>query len=238
MKLALVIPTFQRTFKLKRLLDSVAKQTYTNFDVHIYYDNNDFESCSYIKELKYTFQIYHTINDKQEFVIGSWNKFFKSMFELYLGNNYSIVQWLVDDVALYPDFLEQVVNSMEKNFPDTDGVIGTRQECPGYQNYTFKWFGQSAIGRKFIERYKEVDYKVCCPFYSHFYQDEEMWMYATSLGKFINCSEALLKHYHPAFVKEEVDTTHPLVRGTVMRTDKHIYQERKEKGLIWGKSWS
>lgn len=236
-KVAIVIPTYQRAYKLKRLLDSIDKQTYNNFDVYIYYDNKDFETYKEIVKIPYSFSTYHIINDKQEFVIGSWNKFFKSMFNEYNDKNYQTVQWLVDDVTIAPDFLEQVTKCMTENFPDTDGVIGTRQECPGYENYTYKWFGQSLLGRKFIERYKDVDYQVCCPKYSHFFQDEEMWSYASNLGKAKCCSQALLQHFHPAFIKEEIDTTHPLVRGTVMSKDKEVYEFRKKNNLLWGRTF-
>ena len=238
MKIAVVIPTFERAYKLNRLLDSLDKQTFKDFDVHIYHDNRDYETATMVDRAKHdSYRIIQLVNGQQEFVIGSWNKFFKSMFDEYSILNYQAVQWLVDDVALYPDFLEKAVGALYEHFPDTDGVIGTRQECPGYSNYTFKWFGQSLLGRKFIERYKDVDYQVCCPYYKHFYQDEEMWQFACSLEKFRNCPEALLKHYHPAFDKAELDSTHPLVRGTVMGEDRAIYAERKRLNLVWGQSW-
>lgn len=240
MKIAVAIPTFQRPKKLKRLLDSLETQTYKDFHVIIFYDNNDHETCSYIKTLHYNFYISHVINDKQEFVIGSWNKVFKEIVNKhdFVGNFvFDCVQWLVDDVELTPNFLEQAVACLKAYYPDTDGVIGTAQLCPGREDYTFKWYGQPLIGRKFIERYKDVDYKVCCPQYSHFFQDEEMWLYAKSLNKFENCEEAVLYHYHPAFKPEEMDSTHPIVRGKLMRQDRAIFDERQKRGLIWGKSW-
>lgn len=238
MRIAVVIPTYKRIKKLERCLDSVQKQTYRDFDVYIYCDNNDYETFEYFSnQSQTTWRKYSCIkmigtNGKQEFVIGTWNNFFTNYY-----NRYDAVAWIVDDVELYPNYLRELANCMHQNFPDLDGVIGAKQECPNHPEYTFKWYGQCLIGRKFIERYKDVDYKVCCPDYSHFYQDEEMWMFANELGKFKNCETAVLKHYHPAFVKEEVDDTHPLVRGRVKRVDDGTYAMRRKQGLVWGKSW-
>jgi len=241
MKLALVIPTYERVQKLKRLIDSIAEQTYKNFDVHIYCDNKDEETASsiteYIINKKYSFSVYVNVNQKRELVIGSWNKFFKAMFREYKDYNYDAVQWLVDDVELYPDFLEQVVNYMKYNFSDTDGVIGTNQICPGHPRYTFKWYGQACLGKKFIERYKDVDYQVCCPFYNHFFQDEEMFLFASKNRKFIEGRKAILKHYHPSFVREEKDTTHSIVRGDMQYQDKTTYLSRRGRNLLWGESF-
>lgn len=229
-KIAVVIPTYKRTRKLNRCLESLEQQTYKDFNIFIYCDNNDIETYNYIRENWFVAGC--IVNDKQEFVIGSWNKFF-SQFH----NKYDAVLWCVDDVELHPTCLEELVKSMKSNFPDLDGVVGVKQECPGHPEYTFKWYGQCLIGKKFIERYKEVDYAVCCPDYQHFYQDEEMWMYASSLGKFVNCETAVLNHYHPAFVPEEMDETHPIVRGKTKRIDDAVYKMRREKNLIWGLTW-
>ncbi len=237
-KVAIVIPTYQRIKKLKKCLYSLSNQTYQNFDIHIYCDNNDKETFNYFADsplntwTQYGAIKQITVNDKQEFVIGSWNKFFTQYH-----NQYDAVAWIVDDVELHPTYIEELVKSMQTNFPDLDGVVGAKQECPGRPDYTFKWYGQCLIGRKFIERYKEVDYAVCCPYYKHFYQDEEMWMFANSLGKFVNCETAILNHYHPAFVPEEMDATHPIVRGQVKKNDDAVYRMRREKNLVWGQTW-
>lgn len=238
LRIAVVIPTFNRIKKLERCIRSLENQTYKKFDIHIYADNNDEQTRIDISKLYsqsdgYIWPVYDIqVNDKQEYVTGSWNKFFKDY-----SMKYDAVALLVDDVELYPNYLEELVKSMQSNYPDLDGVIGAKQECPGRDDYTFKYYGQTLIGRKFIERYKDVEYAVWCPFYKHFFPDEEMWIYANSLGKFVNCETAVLKHYHPAFVSEEVDQTHNLIRGEVKRYDKTIYEMRKNKNLVWGKTW-
>lgn len=235
MRIAVVIPTYKRIKKLERCLWSLAKQTYQNFDVHIYCDNNDHETLDWLRtkdNVVNRFINYVSVNTKQEFVIGSWNKFFKQYHE-----NYDAVQWLVDDVEVSENFLAEMLAMMIKEFPDTDGVIGSKQICPGREDYTFKWYGQPLIGRKFIERYKEVNYQVCCPDYNHFYQDEEMFEYANSLAKWNVAKDAVLKHYHPSFLPDELDDTHPLVRGVIQKIDNATRWERQQKNLNWGNSF-
>ena len=75
---------------------------------------------------------------------------------------------LCDDVELLPNTLEKAVLLHNQKFFDTDGVVGFAQDCPGYPRYTFKWFGQTLIGRKFVERYRDANYQICCPDYYHF----------------------------------------------------------------------
>lgn len=235
---AVVIPTYKRIKKLERCLKSLEAQTYKDFSIHIYCDNNDTDTYNWLADYK-QHRVYSTLNSKQEFVIGSWNKFFTGNFsyKYITKTDYDAVLWCVDDVELYPNTIAEAVACMIKNFPDLDGVVGLKQECPGRPEYTFKWFGQCLIGRKFIERYTKSGHEVCCPDYHHFYQDEELWEFASGLGKFVNCEEALLKHYHPGFLPEELDSTHPMVRGSIKDIDNATYGERKHKNLLWGESW-
>ena len=247
-KIAIVIPTYQRIKKLERLLDSLAKQTYQNFSVYIYCDNKDKKTFDWVEDEWINFGFTSkegrlvplescvkkaVLNDKQEFVTGSWNKFFKDYHD-----KYDAVQWLCDDTEVFPNFLEEAVKCMETNYPDTDGVIGTHQICPNHPEYTFKYYGQPLIGKKFISRYEAVDYAVCCTSFRFLFQDEELYLHATSLGKFKECNTAILKHFHPGFIKEELDSTHSLSRTNEIRqADKLTYTLRRSKGLIWGLSF-
>lgn len=241
MKIAVVIPTYERIEKLKKCLLSLSNQTYQNFSIYIYCDNNDKETFNYFANSPLnTWTQYEaikkiTVNEKREFVIGSWNKFFSQEF---IKSDYDGVAWIVDDVELYPDYLEKCVNAMQQHYPDLDGVIGTSQECPNHPEYTYKVFGQVLLGKKFIERYKEVDYKVCCPDYNHFYQDEEMWSFANKLEKFHFCKDAVLKHYHPGFIKTMLDKTHGIVRQpSIKNHDNATKKLRIQKGYLWGQNF-
>ena len=236
MKIAVVVPTYQREKKLGRCLDALYNGSYKNFEVFVYADGDDVSTLVYCLAYDFAREVKHTtceVNHKQISVIGSWNRFFKE----HINDNWDAVLWLCDDTEIYPDALELAVNSMKEHYPNLDGIIGLTQTCPTKKKFIYKPYGQILIGKKFVERFKDVDYQVCCPNYRFFFQDEELWLYATSLKKFYHCEEAKLIHYHPGYLKEEMDKTHDIVRGDIRKEDKRIYRERRRRNLIWGKSW-
>lgn len=241
MKLLIGIATYKRIEKLKRLLASLEKQTYDNFIIHIVCDNNDIDTFKYITSLT-EYKLGHigcSINKEHKFVSGAWNYVVQNYINTYI--NFDGFIGLCDDVELKPDALQNIVNTHQVCFPDTDGVCGFKQECPGHQEYTFKWFGQTLMGRKFIERYKEANYQICCPDYYHFIQDQEMYEFAKSLGSFGICSSAILNHYHPGYIKEETDETHNIIRNGNISPKKHDFEmqkKRKEKGYLWGRDFN
>lgn len=229
MKLVIGIVTYKRIKKMERLLKSIKENTFQDYEIVVMVDNNDVETVNYFKNTK----IYKRLNKRHEYVIGNWNKFIR---EFHLKAEMLIL--LVDDVELFPDCIQNAVNCMNSNFPDLDGIVGISQCAPEHPRYTWMPYGQVLIGRNFIERYKPVNYQVCMPDYLHFYQDEELWKYATALNKFVLCKEAMLIHYHPGFYREEKDETHKLIRVPEIKgKDIKTYNLRKSKGLIWGQSW-
>lgn len=238
MKLLIGIATYQRIEKLKRLLESLKKQTYDNFIISVICDDKDFETEKYIRSLE-DYKLGHigvTVQDSRRYVIGAWNTCVQGYVNTFADFDGFI--GLCDDVELFPNCFEMLVWTMQKRFPDYDGVIGISQECPGRPDYTYKPYGQTLMGRKFIERYREAGYQICCPYYKHFYQDEEMWKYATSLGKAYHSLDAKLNHYHPGFKPEEKDNTHFIVRtGGVQQGDTAIFNRRQSEGKLWGRTW-
>ena len=229
-KILIGIATYRRLQKLIRLLNSIEKQTYKDYQIVIVFDNNDKETWSYIKE-KYP-NIICILNEKQEFVIGCWNKIHKEFldFDAHLT--------LCDDVVLYENCIEEAVKELETKFPNKDGVIGITQQYPNHPNVFFQPTGQVLIGKKFLERYKNVNYQVCCPNYKQWYQDEELLLYTTFLNKFSLAKKAMLTHFHPGYYKEEMDETHNIIRGEIQKKDKEIYNKRRENNLIWGQNWT
>lgn len=244
MKVLISIPTYKRIKKLERCLKSLSEQTHNDFDVVVHCDANDEETYNWIKDGNHKKIISNKVvipvlSKERIYVIGAWNKCAREVAtnRSFVGSyTFDALAWIVDDVELYPDCIEKTVEAMKINFPDYDGVVGIQQECPGSSDYKYKPFGQVLIGRKFIERYKDVNYQVCCHFYNHLHQDEEMWIFATSLNKFA-LGQGRLKHYHPGFIKTEMDETHPIVRGKVMREDREMFRQRQERGLVWGQTF-
>lgn len=231
MKVLIGIATYQRVEKLKRLLKSIYNQTYQNFDILVVCDNNDFGTYKSLeKEFPKTSFL---VLDGQHYVIGCWNK-----IHSFAPANYGAHLTLCDDVELLPDCLEKAVKELKENFSNTDGVVGITQLYPGRENVFFQPTGQVLIGKEFIERFKKVDYRVCCNNYKQWYQDNELLEYSTKLNKFKLSKKAKLIHYHPSFYPSEMDHTHTLVRNnSVQIGDKEIYQKRLAKKLVWGESW-
>lgn len=235
MKLLIGIATYQRTKKLQRLLRSLYWTSYKDYRIEIVADNKDYNTRNEIQYLNADMVV--KVQDSHKFVIGAWNRVVQENID---KDDWDGFIGLCDDVELKIDTLQKAVDQFKEHFPDGDGVVGFKQECPGHPEYTFKWFGQTLMGRKFIERYKDVNYQICCPDYKHFYQDEEMYEYASSLNKFKICGNAVLLHYHPGFVSEEVDETHNIIRsGSVSpkNYDIALNKKRKEAGLLWGKDF-
>ena len=238
MKLLIGIATYKRKEKLLRCIQSIKNSSYKNFEIVIVADNYDKQTQTYLYETLGYSGFVCEVQPSQEFVIGAWNRivqryFFQCSFDGFIG--------LCDDVELYPESLEHAVKAHQEYFPDTDGIIGFRQECPGHPEYSFKWFGQTLMGRKFIERYATANYQICCPDYKHFYQDEEMYEYSSSLGKFKECESAILNHYHPGFIKTEMDETHTIIRKgpeSPIKHDQTIRAMRKNSGYLWGRDFN
>lgn len=253
MKILIGIPTFKRHVKLHKCLDSVFNSTYKNIEVVVCCDNNDNSSVDYLKEQYFKdgknpfYDI--IVQDSQKFVIGAWNRIVSENIATIqrdyninppIEEHFGAFLGLCDDIELWPDAIEQSVNRMKTMYPDTDGVIGFNQVCPGRPDYTFKWFGQTLMGRKFIERYKLVDYQICCPAYKHFYQDAEMYEYTKSMGKFFECEHAIMNHLHPSFIGN-IDEAHNNIRfgeNSPKKHDDQMFERRQKLGLIWGKSFS
>jgi len=236
MNIIIAIPTYQRIDKLIRCINSIRNQTYNDWKIILMIDNQDYETFLTYYSPQPENYILPFLARQQTGVITAWNFVFEYL-QANHADSYDAVLWSVDDVEWYPNALEEAVNTMTRLYPDTDGIIGTVQECPGREDYNGTVYGQVLIGKEFIKRYKDVNYQVCCPEYTHWYQDEELWKYACSLNKFTVCETVKLKHYHPGFIKTEKDETHLIPRGKIKIEDDKTYKQRIAKELIWGKSW-
>jgi len=232
MHFAIVIPTYKRVEKLENLLTSILASTHQDFDIHVLADNKDYSTMSHIKRhFRTNEKVKCYVMSKHKFVSGCWNHFTKYHFDEIKD----AMVWLVDDVELDVDCLENLSKDLEACFPDTDGVVGIRQRCPNQKGLHGTEFGQVALGKKFIERYQ--DNQVCMISYLHFYQDREMYEYAKSLDKFHFSETAKLTHYHPNRVPSYKDSTHKITRGMVKNLDDECFRKRREKGLLWGESF-
>lgn len=230
----IVIPTYKRVKKLKRCIESLQRSTFKDWRLVIVADNMDVDSVIYGNSIVDDRLAEVMVQPEHRFVIGAWNRF----WDEYKDKEFEGMLGLCDDVELHPDSLQKAIECFRTNYPDTDGVVGFKQECTGRPDYTFKWFGQTIIGKKFASRYP--NFQVHCPDYKHFYQDEEMYVFAESMKKFTCCPEALLIHYHPGFVEKELDETHDIIRKSKVspkNRDITTFNLRHSKNLLWGQSF-
>lgn len=146
------------------------------------------------------------------------------------GFDYDLQVGLCDDMEMLDGCLLNGIKCFSDNFPDLDGVVGFNQVnvpngCPN---------AIGIVGRKFAERFPGRN--IYCPDYHHFGVDAECMAYAESVGKFKFCEEAKIYHYHPACSCRKPDDTHKSLR-VLASNDHSIQEERKKRGLVWGKSF-
>jgi len=135
------------------------------------------------------------------------------------------VLYATDDMTFESNSIENAFKAFNSHFPDDDGVVGFVQ-IPKEFHPT----GVALIGKKFIDRYP--DRKLFNPEYHHFACQEIHWL-ASMLGKFHQEPTAVIRHYHPAFFRGEMDKTHIEARK-YREKDHSLMRERQNKGLIWG----
>jgi len=235
LKFKIVIPTYKRIKKLKRLILSILQQKNVDYELLIWADNFDTETERIIRETYANDSLNKKLEIRwmnfQAFQIGIWNRFYSEY------NDWDGAFLLCDDVELLPNCLENAVDCWVTNFPDGDGIIGLTQVYPNHPEVRWCEAGQILIGKKFIERFKDVNYKVHCPDYRFFQQDRELEKFSKSLNKFKLCYTARLIHYHPCKYSDEMDETHKIPRQEIREIDKKTAKLREDKGLIWGNSF-
>jgi len=226
----LVIPSKKRKQKLDMCLNSIlASIIDRNYDfsinIHLYFSIE--EECTHYKTIfaPTHLPIYCYLMTEDYRVPNFWSNHLKLM-------KADALCYLNDDIEFFPDTLITAYKIFIEKFPDYDGVIGLNQVNIISSCKVEAAFG--IVGKKYAERFP--DYQVFCPDYNRFYGDFELWQYAKSIHKFEFASPAQIKHHHPCTNSKLADSTHEEVR-TWLSKDREIFHKRKERGLLWGKSW-
>ena len=128
-----------------------------------------------------------------------------------------------DDQEYYPSCISIAAGTLISRFPDLDGMVGIRQEHGG------TIYAITLIGRAFVNRFRSR--AIFCPDYTNYYQDQELYEYAKSVGKFYFCEKAVAIHHMPG------DETRAAMNST-REEDKRVWATRREKGLLWGSSFN
>jgi len=134
--------------------------------------------------------------------------------------------YATDDIEFKENAIAEAVKIMGQHFPDGDGIVGFNQ----INARKFSVAGVALMGQKFLQRYPER--KFLFPGYFHFSCQEVEYL-GKKLGNILLAEKAEIIHYHPSFIKNEVDNTHVEARLHRKR-DRALSNERYEKGLIWG----
>jgi hypothetical protein len=221
------IPSKGRGAKLAKCLGSIAEARKHIDDylyVYVYFSlKEEFKSAN-ISLAEYPW-IFTRLLEGEYNTSEFWNNHLKD-------SHCDVFYYLNDDVVLSPNCIKNSIKSMNKYFPDLDGVVGLFQENIPIEQQCRCAFG--AIGNKFIDRFPQR--QVFMPKYKRFYGDTELYDYASKISKCHFDETASLIHLHPAFNPEWMDETHKDVRKHLSK-DRKLYQERQRNKLLWGETF-
>ena len=112
----LFITVYKNTLFLKKVLDSVAQQTYTNFKVSILEDGDSFEMAEFMNNINYPFQIEHYTQED----LG-----FRKNKILNVGLRHAtedLIVFIDGDCVLHPSYLA----TYAKNYDSTTVLFAKR----------------------------------------------------------------------------------------------------------------
>lgn len=213
----LVIATRNRIAKLERTLSSVPELDYQTIVLVCDGDEKTFE---------------HFKNYRRDITIRLVPIHMGSVFcrNVIIKDSIDGVLYATDDITFSESSIQKAFELFNNTFPDDDGVVGFKQnrsskDCPT---------GVALVGKEFIKRYPKRN--MFYPKYYHFCA-QEVSRLCEKLEKnvFVTSNDLLITHYHPAYIKEEMDQTHRDAR--VHRAeDRALSSARRKSGEIWGDS--
>lgn len=224
-KLNVSIPTYRRTDKLLKCLESIniARKVCTDFEINInvyFSDQQELESVS--QRIGVPGVSLHLL--QKEFKASVfWNDILRDLQE-------DALCYLTDDVEVNPYCFVEAWNHLV--MLDFDGVVGLKIENATDGQPCRAAFGM--LGKEFTRRFP--DSQVFCPEYWCFYLDKELEDFATSIGRFYFCKQARIKHFHPDFVGETPDECHTHHRRN-SKKDVSTNMLRRADKLLWGQSF-
>lgn len=221
MKCEIILATRNRLRKLTKMLKSIenAISFSDEIKVHIGFDS-DVNNYLKIRERKYAGVILDCVLFPDH--VGSVaikNKLMKRTKE-------SVI-YATDDIVFKRNAIRNAVAMLNREHWDTDAVIGFIQT-----GNEFHETGVALVGKKFIERY--TDKQIFNPEYYHFACQEIYWL-SQYVGKFKQCKDAEIHHYHPDTHKNSEDRTHHEAR-LKKDEDLSLMRKRLKSREIWGRS--
>ena len=222
MLLDLVIPSLGRIDKLTATLNSIFLSS-RDIPINLYiYFSDMVEWNHFQRQLCHIPEIHLALIDNYR-VPNFWNAHLQKMVA-------DMMIYLNDDVLLYNNTLELVINKFEEL--GTDIVLGLSQSNLPEDQGLPGAFG--IIGSKYADRFPNR--QVFCPDYDRFHGDWELMQHAKSIGRFHFDRDIKIEHLHPAFGGKE-DQTHRDVRRYLSK-DKETFRQRQSKGFLWGNNFN
>lgn len=223
MKILVIIPTpHECRFKLlQKVIKSLEKQTYKNFQINLVSDGNIklYQMFSKIKCDK----VKMILNDINIGWIGTMNKNISENIDDFDGFIYG-----ADDIEFQPDCIENAVKNMKGHFPDMDGLVSIKQILSNDAYGCETAFG--LIGNKFARRFP--DKNPFCIDYNHWYSDFEIGLAAKFLEKYYKDETAIVLH-HRIMTDETRKKSKEKSKG-----DPKTFERRQKRGCIWGINFS
>ncbi len=135
------------------------------------------------------------------------------------GINFDIVLLASDDMIPVKKGFDTIIKeSMEKHYPDTDGVLWFND---GYQGKKLNTL--SILGKKYYERFNYIYH----PEYISVWCDNEFMSVGNILGKQTYFDEVIIQHQHPDWGFGNRDGIHTL-NSRNERHDRELYNKRKK----------
>jgi glycosyltransferase involved in cell wall biosynthesis len=218
--ITLLIPTRDRVEKLLKTLGSVP--TMPNLNIVVVFDGDE---AGYAETVMEGIELRRS---DVELILHLEHRGSVSIRNTYIPEVCDGLLYGTDDIIFEAGAIGHAFDLFNDIFPDDDGVIGFHQI--GTQDYHPA--GVGLVGQKFLQRYPGK--RLFFPGYYHFSCQEILWLCEDIGEKFILDPHAVVKHLHPCFHADEMDTTHVEARRH-KKHDMDLIRERSSKGLIWGK---
>lgn len=133
--------------------------------------------------------------------------------------DFDVVLLASDDMIPVKKGFDTIIKeSMEKHYPDTDGVLWFND---GYQGKKLNTL--SILGKKYYERFNYIYH----PEYISVWCDNEFMSVGNILGKQTYFDEVIIQHQHPDWGFGNRDGTHTL-NSKNERHDRELYNKRKK----------
>lgn len=212
MKLFIQFPTRHRPVRFKQYLLRYLSymEDRDNFHIQVSCDHDDQSiSSSFIHNLRNVSIVYNDNRNKIEAINASIPK--KGWDVLLLASD---DMW--PEIYGYDTIIRE---EMEKNFPDTDGVLHFNDGIHGNKLNTL-----AILGNKYYQRFNYIYH----PKYKSLYADNEFDETSRKLGKYQYIDEVIISHQCKKVKKDQLH----IINHGYAKSDKLRYEKWKESNIV------